>query len=484
VFEEAQLYAPITTADDGAVTVHLDEDHPGFGDPDYRARRNVIAARALTWKPSEPVPHVDYTEEEQDVWREVCRELAAKHERLACAEYREATARLALPADHIPQLDEVGERLRPLTGFEYHPAAGLVGFEEFYGSLADGIFHSTQYIRHHARPLYTPEPDLIHEVIGHGGMLASPRLAELNRLAGRAARRLETKAGRDFFSTVFWFSIEFGVLYENGELRAYGAGLLSSYGEIPRRRYPAARDRRHGLARLRHHQVPAGPVRRRRHGAAARRRRRVLRRVRRRLAGAAGRARADARLTGHVAAPVAPARRRRVRAVSSLRALDHRMLRLARTRGHGPRRERAVVAYSRLGEHAACWLALGLAGAALHPGRRRPWLRGVGVVAGSYVLNYAVKVLVRRPRPQLEGLPALSPVVSALSFPSAHATTSFAAARAYRGLVPAAPLYVAAGAFAFTRPYLGVHYPSDVLAGAALGTAVGRAAAGGVSRCR
>jgi phenylalanine-4-hydroxylase len=239
VFEEAQLYSPITTGDDGTVTVHLDEDHPGFGDPEYRARRNLIAARALAWEatdPRGPIPHVDYTEAEEEVWRTVCRELAVKHERLACDDYREAMDALSLPADRIPQLDEVGDRLRPLTGFEYHPAAGLVGFEQFYGSLADGVFHSTQYIRHHARPLYTPEPDLIHEVIGHGGLLAAPRLAELNRLAGRAARRLETKAGREFFASVFWFTIEFGVLYEPGrthrELRAYGAGLLSSYGEI------------------------------------------------------------------------------------------------------------------------------------------------------------------------------------------------------------------------------------------------------------
>ncbi|HEY5430313.1 MAG TPA: phenylalanine 4-monooxygenase [Solirubrobacteraceae bacterium] len=235
MFEEGQLYSPITTAADGAVTVHLDEDHPGFGDPDYRARRNLIAARALEWestRPPQPIPHVDYTEEEEDVWRTVCRELAVKHERLACAEYREAMAALALPVDRIPQLDEVGDRLRPLTGFEYHPAAGLVAFEQFYGSLADGVFHSTQYIRHHARPLYTPEPDLIHEVIGHGGLLASPKLAELNWLAGRAARRLQTSAGREFFAKVFWFSIEFGVVREAGELRAYGAGLLSSYGEI------------------------------------------------------------------------------------------------------------------------------------------------------------------------------------------------------------------------------------------------------------
>lgn len=232
MFKEGQLYAPVTTSADGEVTVHLDEDHPGFGDPEYRKRRNQIAAGALDWDPSMAIPHVEYTPEEQQVWRTVCVELAAKHERLACADYREAMARLALPTDHIPQLDEVSANLRPLTGFEYHPAAGLVPFDQFYGSLADGVFHSTQYVRHHAKPLYTPEPDLIHEVIGHGGVLASPRFAELNRLAGQAARRLETKAGRDFFASVFWFSIEFGVLYEDGELRCYGAGLLSSYGEI------------------------------------------------------------------------------------------------------------------------------------------------------------------------------------------------------------------------------------------------------------
>ena len=232
MFKEAQLYAPVTTEEDGSVTVHLDEDHPGFADPDYRARRNQIAALAMDWDASRPIPHAEYTEEEQEVWRTVCRELAVKHERLACAEYREAMTRLDLPKDRVPQLDEVGEHLQPLTGFVYHPAPGLVPFEEFYGSLADGVFHSTQYLRHHAQPLYTPEPDLIHEVIGHGGMLASPRFAELNRKAGRAARRVSTDKARDFFAHIFWFTIEFGVLYEEGELRAYGAGLLSSYGEI------------------------------------------------------------------------------------------------------------------------------------------------------------------------------------------------------------------------------------------------------------
>ncbi len=153
---------------------------------------------------------------------------------------------------------------------------------------------------------------------------------------------------------------------------------------------------------------------------------------------------------------------------------DRAGLVFARTHGHNAELDRLVVAYSRAGEHAACWLALGLAGALVSRDRdhRRCWLRGVGIVAASYGVNQAVKFAVRRRRPALDGLPPLSPVVTQLSFPSAHATTSFAAARAYRHLAPAWALYLAAAAFAVSRPYLGVHYPSDVLAGAALGTAV------------
>jgi phenylalanine-4-hydroxylase len=232
MFEEAQLYSPVTTEADGSVTVHLAHDHPGANDPVYRARRSEIAAAALKWQPGDPSPAITYTDEEQEVWRTVCRELAPKHERYAVREYREALRNVDLPTVLVPNLDEVSSRLVPLSGWRYVPAAGLVALDEFYGALAGRVFHSTQYVRHPEVPLYTPEPDIIHEVIGHGHLLATPTFGELHRLAGIAARRLKDIENLRFLSRVFWFSLEFGIVDEDGEVRAYGAGILSSYGEI------------------------------------------------------------------------------------------------------------------------------------------------------------------------------------------------------------------------------------------------------------
>lgn len=232
MYEEAQLYSPVTTDGSGAVTVHLAHDHPGANDPEYRQRRNEIAAAALAWRSGEPAPLIDYTEAEQEVWRTVSRELAVKHERYAVREYLEAKSAVGMPVDRIPGLDEISALVRPLSGWSYVPAAGLVPLEEFYGALADQVFHSTQYVRHPDVPLYTPEPDIIHEVIGHGHLLATPTFGELHRLAGVAARRLSDRENLLFLSKVFWFSLEFGVVVEDEEIRAYGAGILSSYGEI------------------------------------------------------------------------------------------------------------------------------------------------------------------------------------------------------------------------------------------------------------
>jgi decaprenylphosphoryl-5-phosphoribose phosphatase len=160
-----------------------------------------------------------------------------------------------------------------------------------------------------------------------------------------------------------------------------------------------------------------------------------------------------------------------------LRSLDEQLLRLARTRGHGPRRECALAELSRLGEHGGIWLGIGVAGYLLDPPRQARWGGAMGIVAGVYALNTAIKLIVRRRRPCLAGLPALAGTPTRLSFPSAHASTSFAGALCYSRVgLPAVPLYALATTLSLSRVYLGVHYPSDVLAGALLGTAVGACA--------
>jgi phenylalanine-4-hydroxylase len=212
--------------------VELPEEHPGASDPEYRGRRDAIAEVGAAYRPGDPIPDVEYAPEEDALWALVSRELAAKHEHYAVREYLDAAARLDLPRQRVPQLREVSARLETLTGFRMRPVPGLVPTRQFYGSLADRTFCSTQYVRHHSVPFYTPEPDVVHELVGHANMLASPTFADLYQLAGQASRRAETEAALEFFSRVFWFSFEFGVAWEAGELRTYGAGLLSSFGEL------------------------------------------------------------------------------------------------------------------------------------------------------------------------------------------------------------------------------------------------------------
>lgn len=224
-------YSPVTTAEDGTSHVELSEDHPGVSDPAYRARRDALASLAAGWRPGDPVPFPGYTDEEHDVWRIVSSELEGLHEKYASEAFLEGKDALELPTDHIPHLDEVSGGLEPIVDFRYQPIAGLAPVRDFYGSFANGVFWSTQYVRHPSVPLYTPEPDIIHEVIGHANQIADPAFAHIYRLVGEAVERTKNEEALRFLSQVFWFTMEFGVVEEDGDLRAYGAGILSSVGE-------------------------------------------------------------------------------------------------------------------------------------------------------------------------------------------------------------------------------------------------------------
>jgi phenylalanine-4-hydroxylase len=217
---------------DHVALVPLDPDHPGFRDQEYRARRNAIAEIAMIYKPGSPIPTAPYTDLEHGVWKTIWTALGPAHREHACAEYLGCIDRLNFDTNRIPQLDEVSQKVEGISGFRLEPVAGLVEPRIFLESLARGVFLSTQYIRHHSTPLYTPEPDVAHEIIGHAVTLASTRFAELNRLFGKAVERTEDPRELDRLARVYWFTIEFGVLRENGEVRAYGTGLLSSAGEL------------------------------------------------------------------------------------------------------------------------------------------------------------------------------------------------------------------------------------------------------------
>lgn len=217
----------------GRELVALDQDHPGFRDSAYRARRNAIAALALDYERGQPVPIVEYTEEEHGVWRAVWDHLTPLHERYACAAYRAGAEALALDRARIVELGDVNRALAPVTGFSMLPVAGLVTPKVFMDHLDDRIFLATQYIRHHSRPLYTPEPDVVHEIIGHGPSLIQEQFVLLSRAFGAASKRADPERTLQLIR-LYWYTLEFGVIEESGALKVCGAGLLSSFGELGR----------------------------------------------------------------------------------------------------------------------------------------------------------------------------------------------------------------------------------------------------------
>mmetsp|Transcript_58869 Transcript_58869/g.80352 ORF Transcript_58869/g.80352 Transcript_58869/m.80352 type:complete len:438 (-) Transcript_58869:146-1459(-) len=214
----------------------LESDHPGFQDSVYRSRRKNLAQKAMDHRQENSLPYIDYSAEEKYTWGVVYDKLVSGClNDFACEEYLRILplmeSQCGYSRDTIPQQEDISAFLRHQTRFQLRPVAGLLSSRDFLNALAFRVFFCTQYIRHHSVPLYTPEPDICHELLGHAPMFADPDFADFSQEIGLASLGASDEDVQKL-ARCYWHSVEFGLVRSGDGFKAYGAGLLSSFGEL------------------------------------------------------------------------------------------------------------------------------------------------------------------------------------------------------------------------------------------------------------
>jgi len=217
-----------------AGTLELEAGHPGLGDKGYVARRQQLFALCRGHRLNRlGPPLIGYTAEENRIWREVSPKLDELHCQHASHIYLDAKRALGISQTEIPQLRHLSEQLKRKTRMHLVPAEGPLPYRTFYKYIGERGFPVTQFIRHGSHPEFTPEPDMIHDCLGHVPPLMDQDYAELLTLIGKAVSATQDPEQVLALKRFSWFSIEFGLIEEKNEIKVFGAGILSSTGEIP-----------------------------------------------------------------------------------------------------------------------------------------------------------------------------------------------------------------------------------------------------------
>lgn len=213
----------------------LNQEHPGFKDEDYKRRRNIIGDKTYGYKMGTPIPRIDYSPDEQQLWRSIYEQVRPLHLKHGCKEYLVAMDKLEklglFTPNRIPQLEDLNAWLKTESNWRIKPVNGILSQREFLNCLALRTFCSTQYIRHPTKPDYTPEPDIMHEFLGHVPNFADKKICDISQALGILSLGA-TDAQVAMIGAIYWFTIEFGLCMEKDQVKFYGAGPGGSFGEI------------------------------------------------------------------------------------------------------------------------------------------------------------------------------------------------------------------------------------------------------------